>query len=130
MSRRRMRTQAEWKVAAQMSLASGPNFRSNRSFSSPAALLVKVIARTVQGAAGFSLHSSSIRLRSLSSGALRKASRAFKSPSVTQVGTSVSAGSEALPYLMRFATRLMRTVVLPLPAPASRRSGPSVVRTP
>ena len=40
-SRRRMRTQAEWKVQAQMSFAPSPSIRSSRSFSSPAALLVK-----------------------------------------------------------------------------------------
>ena len=51
-SRRRIRTQAEWKVAAQLSLAAGPSIFSSRSFSSPAALLVKVMARMDQGAAG------------------------------------------------------------------------------
>ena len=49
MSRRRMRTQAEWNVEAQMSLAAGPSIRSSRSFSSPAALLVKVMAMMDQG---------------------------------------------------------------------------------
>ena len=44
-----MRTQAEWKVEAQMSLASGPSRAARRSFSSPAALLVKVMAMISQG---------------------------------------------------------------------------------
>ncbi len=59
MSRRRMRTQAEWKVEAQMSLADGPSIRSSRSFSSPAALLVKVMAMMDQGTAGSTRHSRS-----------------------------------------------------------------------
>ena len=59
MSRRRMRTQAEWKVLAQMSFASGPSIRSSRSFSSPAALLVKVMAMMDQGTALSSLQSRS-----------------------------------------------------------------------
>ena len=66
MSRRRMRTQAEWKVEAHTSLAAGPSIRSSRSFSSPAALLVKVMAKMVKGAAGSSRHSRSCR--SLSAG--------------------------------------------------------------
>ena len=51
-SRRRIRTQAEWKVQAQISFALSPSIRSSRSFSSPAALLVKVMARMRQGATG------------------------------------------------------------------------------
>ena len=66
MSRRRMRTQAEWKVEAQMSRAEGPSIRSSRSLSSPAALLVKVMAMMDQGAAGSRRHSRSCR--SFSSG--------------------------------------------------------------
>ena len=59
MSRRRMRTQAEWKVEAQMSLAEGPSRFSSRAFSSPAALLVKVMAMMDQGTAGSMAHSRS-----------------------------------------------------------------------
>ena len=51
-SRRSIRTQAEWKVQAQMSLAFSPSIRSSLSFSSPAALLVKVMARMRQGSTG------------------------------------------------------------------------------
>ena len=61
MSRRRMRTQAEWKVAAHTSCPSGPSIRSRRSFNSPAALLVKVMAKIDQGAAGWTLQSISAR---------------------------------------------------------------------
>ena len=68
MSRRRMRTQAEWKVEAQMSLAAGPSIRSSRSFSSPAALLVKVMAMMDQGTAGSSRHSRSASARLSGSG--------------------------------------------------------------
>ena len=57
MSRRRIFTQAEWKVEAHTSLAAGPSIRSNRSFNSPAALFVKVMAMMDQGMAGSSLHS-------------------------------------------------------------------------
>ena len=47
-----MRTQAAWKVAAHTSSASSPSIRSKRSFNSPAALLVKVMASTSHGRAG------------------------------------------------------------------------------
>ena len=49
LSRRRMRTQALWKVMTHMALARGPTSCSTRSFISPAALLVKVIARIWPG---------------------------------------------------------------------------------
>ena len=53
MSRRRMRTQAEWNVEAHTSAAvSSPSMTPKRSFSSLAALLVKVMASTSQGRAG------------------------------------------------------------------------------
>ena len=130
MSRRRMRTQAEWKVEAHTSLAAGPSIRASRSFSSPAALLVKVMARMVQGAAGSSRHSRSCRSLSSGEGFPRPAaypSRKARSSSVAQSGTSGL--SDPRPYFIRLATRLMRTVVLPLPAPASSSRGPSVVST-
>ena len=44
-----MRTHAEWKVEAPTSSAVGPSIAESRSRSSPAALLVKVIARMFQG---------------------------------------------------------------------------------
>jgi hypothetical protein len=40
-----MRTQAEWKVETHMDFAIGPTSSATRSFISPAALFVKVIAR-------------------------------------------------------------------------------------
>ena len=49
-SRRNIRTQAEWKVDAQMSEASGPSMRSSLAFSSSAALFVKVTANIAPGA--------------------------------------------------------------------------------
>src|SRR4051812_35996455 len=48
-SRRRMRTQAEWNVDTHIALARGPTSEATRSFISPAALLVKVMARTAPG---------------------------------------------------------------------------------
>jgi len=48
-SRRRIRTQAEWKVSTHIALARGPMSSATRSFISPAALLVKVMARTCPG---------------------------------------------------------------------------------
>jgi len=45
MSRRRIRTQVEWKVATHRSGAVGPSSFCTRSRISPAALLVKVTAR-------------------------------------------------------------------------------------
>ena len=68
MSRRRIRTQAEWKVEAQMSLASGPSIFSSRPFSSPAALLVKVMAMMDQGTAGSRRHSRSASSRPSATG--------------------------------------------------------------
>ena len=50
-----------------------------------------------------------------------------RSASVAVSGTS--SVSDPRPYWMRFAIRWMSTVVLPLPAPASSSSGPSVART-
>lgn len=44
-----MRTHALWKVETHMALARGPTSPSTRSFISPAALLVKVIARIWPG---------------------------------------------------------------------------------
>ena len=125
MSRRRMRTQAEWKVLAQISLAEGPSIAASRSFSSPAALLVKVMARMDQGAAGSSRHSRSCRCLSPCP-VLAYSSKKARSSSVTGAGTSSL--SEPRPYFIRLAMRWMSTVVLPLPAPASRSSGPSVAR--
>ena len=43
-SARRMRTQAEWNVDTHISRARGPTSWATRSFISPAALLVNVIA--------------------------------------------------------------------------------------
>ena len=49
-SRRKIRAQVEWNVDAQMSLAVSPSMAHRRSFSSPAALFVKVIAMMRHGA--------------------------------------------------------------------------------
>ena len=46
---------------------------------------------------------------------------------MTHSGTSSE--SDPRPYFIRLATRLMSTVVLPLPAPASTSRGPSVLST-
>ena len=126
-SRRRIRQQAEWKVIAQISLASGPRRAASRSFISLAALLVKVMARICQGSAGPTAQRLSPRQRSYSVGFKGKFSRNSTSSSVTAVG--ISSESPPRPKRIRLAIRLMRTVVLPLPAPASRSSGPSVVST-
>src|SRR5215211_5585182 len=48
---RNMRAQKAWKVETHILRESGPTRRATRSFISPAALLVKVIARTSSGAA-------------------------------------------------------------------------------
>ena len=48
-SARRMRTHIEWNVDTHMARARGPTSAATRSFISPAALLVKVIARTSPG---------------------------------------------------------------------------------
>jgi hypothetical protein len=49
-SARRIRTQAEWNVETHIALARPPTSPATRSFISPAALLVKVIARISPGA--------------------------------------------------------------------------------
>src|SRR5918997_7052773 len=48
-SRRRIRTQALWKVDTHMRSATGPTSAATRAFISSAALLVKVMARTSKG---------------------------------------------------------------------------------
>ena len=50
-SRRRMRTQAEWKVDTHIRSPAGPTRPATRSRISAAALLVKVIARISPGRA-------------------------------------------------------------------------------
>ena len=115
-----MRTQAEWKVRAQMSLARSPSMASRRALSSSAALLVKVMAMMRQGSTG----SYAARRRASSEG---PASSTARSASVALSGTS--SVSEARPYLSRFATLFISTVVLPLPAPARTSRGPSVAST-
>ena len=56
-----MRTQAEWNVDTHIALALGPTSRATRSFISPAALFVNVIARTAPGATPRSAMSQAIR---------------------------------------------------------------------
>ena len=119
--------QAEWKVAAQMSLAAGPHMCSRRSLSSPAALLVKVMAMTVQGAAGSRAQRRRARIQSSGAGSAGKASRKARSSSPAHSGTSGL--SDPRPKVRRLSTRLMSTVVFPLPAPARRSRGPSVAST-
>jgi hypothetical protein len=48
-SARRIRTQAEWKVSTHIARAREPTTAATRSRISPAALLVKVMARTSPG---------------------------------------------------------------------------------
>ena len=48
-SARRIRTHIEWKVDTHIARARGPTRWATRSFISPAALLVKVIARISPG---------------------------------------------------------------------------------
>ena len=48
-SARRIRTHIEWKVDTHIARARGPTSAATRSFISPAALLVKVIARISPG---------------------------------------------------------------------------------
>ena len=76
-----MRAHAEWKVDTHMRCATGPTRSATRSFISPAALLVKVMASSPNGDTRFSD--------------------------------------------TRNATRWVSTRVLPLPAPAITRIGPS-----
>ena len=78
-SRRKMRTQVEWKVAALTSPPTvSPSMAFRRSFSSPAALLVKVMASTFQGRAG-----RTARRRSVLAGRSRPAATAWRSASTS-----------------------------------------------
>ena len=113
-------------MEAHTSLALGPSIRSSRSFNSPAALLVKVMARMDQGTAGSRRHSRSCSPFFSGSGRATYSSRKARSSGVTQAGTSLE--SEPRPYFIRLAMRWMSTVVFPLPAPASSSRGPSVAR--
>ena len=125
--RRRMRTQAEWKVEANTSSPSSPpSILRRRSLSSPAALLVKVMAITFQLRTAFcrSIPSSQA---GASVPVIIAVFRALTSSSVTSRGVQLEPWAE--PNRIRFAMRLTRTVVLPLPAPARMSSGPSVVNT-
>ena len=88
MSRRRMRTQAEWKVEAHTSSAAGPSRTDRRSFSSPAALLVKVMAMISQGFGTSTAQRRTARRYCSSSGWSGRVSRKRKSSSVAQPGTS------------------------------------------
>ena len=112
---------------AQMSSADGPRSADSLSLISLAALLVKVMAMMLQGAAGSTWQSQSARRRS--SGEAHSSIRSRKATSSSVNAAGISLQSLPLPKRIRLAIRLMSTVVLPLPAPASRSSGPSVVRT-
>ena len=114
-------------MLAQISLASGPKRAASRSFISLAALLVKVMAKICQGAAAPTAQRLSPRHCSYSVGFRGKFSRNSTSSSVIFAGISLQ--SLPRPKRIRLAIRLMRTVVLPEPAPASRSRGPSVVST-
>ena len=127
MSRRKMRQQAEWNVIAQTSCASGPSILDKRSFSSFAALLVNVMAIILQGSAGSSAHRKSALRRSNSRIGSASCSKNKTSSSVTVSGTRLLSLPD--PNRIKFAIRLISTVVLPLPAPASNSNGPSVVKT-
>ena len=112
---------------AQISCASSPSMPVRRSFSSFAALLVKVIAMMLQGTAGSTAHRNSARRWSESGESGVICSRNSTSSSVMISGIQSTEGSLPAPKRIRFAIRWISTVVLPLPAPASKRSGPSVV---
>ena len=77
-----------------------------------------------QGTAGSRRHSRSCSCFCSGRGARTYCSRTSRSARCTQAGTSSE--SDPRPYFIRFAMRWMSTVVLPLPAPASSSSGPSV----
>ena len=122
-----MRTQAEWKVEANTSSpSSSPSMERRRAFSSPAALLVKVMAMMFQLRAGSQriIPSSQAGTSVPVMMAVRRARR-----SSSAAGRGVSLLPWALPNRIRLAIRLTSTVVLPLPAPARISSGPLVVKT-
>ena len=123
---RRMRTQIEWKVPAQMSLAAGPSIVSRRCLNSPAALLVKVMQRMFHGRAG---ETAVARRNSVSSSFVPLSSSASIAGTYFSAPAGTNASSYALPKWIRCAMRLTSTVVLPLPAPARTSSGPLTAYT-
>ena len=110
-------------MAAMMSWLSSPRVAESRLLSSPAALLVKVMARMCQGLTGSTAQHARSASRPTSSPARYRSRQAAWSS--VRVG-----GTESLwyplPKATRLATRLMTAVVLPLPAPARISTGPSV----
>ena len=117
----RIRTQALWKVLAQISLPSSPSIFTRRSLSSAAALFVNVMASICHG---FGASTVSMGL-----------TRSYRELSPFRYDDKISSGSSskpvftlselyASPYSIRYAIRLTITVVFPLPAPARISSGP------
>ena len=110
---------------AHMSSAPVPMRFESLALSSSAALLVKVMAMTRQGSTGSTAHSASASGERTPLFSDSSSTRSSLSPYFG----STSAVSEPRPKRMRFATRFISTVVLPLPAPARSSSGPSVAST-
>ena len=90
--------------------------------SSPAALLVKVIARIFQGCTG-STATISAR-RSAFSGVFSIVGKSWRNCSCSGVRPRTVSSRYALPNLIMLAIRLQSTVVFPLPAPAIIRTAP------
>src|SRR6266511_2068534 len=100
-SRRRMRAHAEWKVDTHIRCATGPTSAPTRSFISPAALVVNVIARSANGESRWSLISQPtrwVRTRVLPDPAPATTSNGTSGGAVTAsrwTGLSPSSGSAA-----------------------------------
>ena len=111
-------------MAAFTSRPSSPKRAWRRSRSSPAALLVKVMANTFQGRGRSTA-------KSLAAAPAQKPSAAHwrRMENSSSVSSGTSSLSQQRPNRRRFATRWISTVVLPLPAPARIRTGPERVST-
>ena len=128
MSRRRMRTQAEWKVEAQMSLAGWAQHPLQPLLQLPGSLVGEGDGQDGPGGGGLQAAQLPPAVpclpRRRSAYSSRKAQVILRAPA-----PAPPALSEPRPYFIRLAMRWMSTVVLPLPAPASSSSGPSVAST-
>ena len=118
-SRRSMRTQAEWKVLAQMSFARSPSIRSRRDFSSSAALFVKVMAMMRQAPRA--------HMRRGASPPPKPGLKHRKPASVALSGTSSVSGKR--PYLRAGWRSVYEHRGLAAPGPSRTSRGPSVAST-
>ena len=117
--------QQAWKVDAHISDPCSPTLAHILSFSSFAALFVKVMASILQG---LTLDTESFCANSSDRVAVPSAASLISAVSSAEYSPKTLSLSYASPQRRICATRLTSTVVFPLPAPARISSGPFTVR--